>query len=143
MEVILAGVQGTAIYFDDIIITGKTYSEHDSNLREALDKSKHAGLTLKNEKCQFFQEEVTFFGHQVDATDLHPMSGKVKAIQEAPAPRDIGELRSFLGLLNHYGRFLLNLSTVLAPLHQLLCTMALGQRTTESLLKGKSPTNSK
>ena len=71
------------------------------------------------------------------------MSDKVKAIQEAPAPRDIGELRSFLGLLNHYGSFLINLSTVLAPLHQLLSTMALGQRTTESLLKGKSPTNSK
>eukprot|EP00731_Ephydatia_muelleri_P035630 Em0143g4a len=45
---------------------------------------------------------------------------KVGAIKEAPAPKDEQQLRSFLGLLNYYGKFLPNLSTKLAPLHSLL-----------------------
>ena len=48
------------------------------------------------------------------------MPGKVKAVVEAPEPRDVSQLRAFLGLVNYYNRFLPNLSTLLAPLHQLL-----------------------
>ena len=57
---------------------------------------------------------------KIDHNGLHPLDYKVKAIVEATAPRNVTELKSYLGLLNYYGRFLPNLSTTLAPLHYLL-----------------------
>lgn len=59
-----------------------------------------------------------FLGHRVDASGLHPLPHKVRAIQEAPAPTT--ELRVYLGMLSYYNRFLPNLSTLLSPLHKLL-----------------------
>ena len=59
-------------------------------------------------------------GHRVDAAGFHPVETKVKAIQEAPAPKTPTELRSFLGMLNFYGKFIPNLSSILEPLHSLL-----------------------
>ena len=51
---------------------------------------------------------------------MRPNIKKVEAAIAAPAPTDVTQLRSFLGLMNFYGRFLPNLSSVLAPLHKLL-----------------------
>ncbi|KAL7852512.1 hypothetical protein SRHO_G00182970 [Serrasalmus rhombeus] len=59
-------------------------------------------------------------GHRIDATGLHPVAEKVQAIQEAPTLKTLTELKAFLGLLNYYHRLLPNLSTILAPLHELL-----------------------
>ncbi len=61
-----------------------------------------------------------FLGLRVDYTGLHPLSNKVEALQKAPAPRNVTELKAYLGLLNYYHRLLPNLSTWLGPLHNLL-----------------------
>ncbi|PIK36208.1 hypothetical protein BSL78_26960 [Apostichopus japonicus] len=63
---------------------------------------------------------VQYLGHVIDEKGLHPMPEKVKAIKEAPAPRNVTELKSYLGLLTYYGKFLPALSTTLAPLYDLL-----------------------
>ena len=63
---------------------------------------------------------MTFCGHIVDKDGLHTCKNKVETIEKAPAPKNVTELRSYLGLLNFYGKFLRNLSSILAPLHQLL-----------------------
>ena len=44
----------------------------------------------------------------------------MKAVQEAPTPTNVTELKAYLGLLNFYGKFLTNLSAELEPLYQLL-----------------------
>lgn len=54
------------------------------------------------------------------AQGLHPVDKKVRAIQEAPAPTNVTEHKSYLGLLNYYNKFLPNVATELAPLHELL-----------------------
>ena len=58
--------------------------------------------------------------------DLHPTEQKIQAVQEAPEPRNLSELKSFVGLLYYYGKFLPNLSTTLAPLYQLLKSSTFG-----------------
>lgn len=58
-------------------------------------------------------------GHRVYAEDFHPVEAKVKAIQEAPAPKNPTELKSFLGMLNFFGKFTPNLSSILEPLNSL------------------------
>ena len=51
---------------------------------------------------------------------IHPLADKVRAIMETPAPHNVRELKSYLGLLSYYGKFLPDLSSVLVPLYHLL-----------------------
>lgn len=71
-------------------------------------------------ECQFFRESVIYLGHKVSADGIYPTSAKIKAIQDAPEPTNLTELRAYLGLLNFYGKFLADLATVAAPLYALL-----------------------
>ena len=56
----------------------------------------------------------------IDGEGLHPTEDKLKAIPDAPRPKDVTALKSFLRLIMFYSRFMTHHSTVLAPLHQLL-----------------------
>ena len=59
-------------------------------------------------------------GHHVDSQGLHTLPSKVEAILQAPDPENLQQWRSFLGLLNYYGKFIPNLSSIVYPLNQLL-----------------------
>ena len=63
---------------------------------------------------------VEYLGHIIDAKGLHPSPEKIRAIKDAPEPQNVTELKSFLGLLNYYSKFLPNLSILLSPLYRLL-----------------------
>ena len=65
-------------------------------------------------------ESVEYLGHIIDAKGPHPTKAKVVAVQNAPVPRDITQLKSFLGLINYYQKFLPDLSSLLVPLNNLL-----------------------
>ena len=121
IENILQGIPHMAVYLDDIIVTGTTRAQHLETLNIFLSRLAEAGLKLKREKCTFMADEVLYLGHRIDQHGLHPVRDKVEAIQKAREPDNVPELQPFLGLLNYYGRFLPKLSTVLAPLHKLLC----------------------
>lgn len=107
-------------YFDDILITGRDTEEHMRNLEEVLKRLKVCNLKVKIEKCSFFQNRVTYLGHVIDAEVIHAMKQKTEAIEKAPFPTNTIELRSFLSLLNYYGKFIPNLSTMVMPLTALL-----------------------
>ena len=68
----------------------------------------------------FAAYSVEYLGHVIDQHGLHLTKQKVKAIRESPEPQNVSELRSFLGIINYYAKFLPNLSTKLAPLYGLL-----------------------
>ena len=89
-------------------------------MRQVLQRLKQRGVRLKKDKCEFGQSEVTYLGHRVDHKGLKPTEDKVKAIREAPEPRNVTELKAFLGLVNYYSHFLPNLSNTLRALHELL-----------------------
>jgi hypothetical protein len=65
-----------------------------------------AGLHLKKEKCCFMAKSVQYLGHIIDAEGLHPITDKIEAVQQAPPPRNVSELKSYLGLLAYYGKFI-------------------------------------
>ena len=111
---------GVICYIDDILITGKTRVEHLWNLAAVLQKLREHGLWIKKEKCEFLQPIVEYLGHNIDAEGLHALKSKVEAITKAPIPRNVQELRLFLGLLNYYGHFIPNLASILHPLNELL-----------------------
>ena len=78
------------------------------------------GVQLKKEKCRFMEDTVEYLGHLIDANGLHATDSKLKAIRDAPQPKNVQELRAFLGLLNYYGRFIPNRATLTKPLTRLL-----------------------
>ena len=90
-------------------------------LEEVLRRLKKNGLHLHRNKCTFFQSSVEYLGHLINTEGVHTSKAKVKAVVDAPPPKNINKLRSFIGLINYYGKFIPNLSTILHPLHQLLC----------------------
>ena len=120
MESILQGIPKVVVYLDDILVAGDSVEEHLRLLDKVLDRLQKAGLRARKNKCQFMVSEVSYLGHRIDKDGLHPLDDKVKAIVEAPAPRNVRELKSYLGILTYYGKFLPDLSAVLAPLYRLL-----------------------
>ena len=120
MDTVLQGIPFVICYLDDILVTGRSDEEHRKNLEEVLSHIQRHGIRLKKEKCRFFSKSVEYSGHFINVEGVHTSPTKVKAIIEAPSPRNLQELRSFLGLINYYAKFIPNLSSSLHPLHVLL-----------------------
>ena len=120
MDMVLQGIPHVICYLDDILVTGKSEADHLQNLEEVLRCLQEHGIKLTKEKCQFLQAKVEYLGHCIDKQGVHTSEQKVDTILQAPSPKNIPALRSFLGLLNYYGKFLPNLASLLHPLHQLL-----------------------
>jgi len=120
MDTMLQDVPNTICYLDDILVTGKNDEDHCKNLEEVLKRLQASGLTLKKSKCAIMQESVKYLGHRIDAKGVHTTPDKVGAIAEAPIPKNVKQLRSFLGLVQYYGKFMQNLAGLLHPLYKLL-----------------------
>ena len=120
METLLRGLNGVSVYFDDILITGSTHENHLHNLAAVLEQIEQAGLKLNHSKCFFLQPRLEYLGHVIDEAGRHPTEDKIRAIKEAPAPTNITELHSFLGMITYYSKFIPNMSTKLTHLYALL-----------------------
>ena len=120
MEGLLRGIPGVCVYIDDVLVTGKSTTDHLNNLQSVLTRMQSAGMRLKKEKCHFMLPEVEYLGYRLSSRGVQPSEGKIRAIKQAPTPSCLSQLKSFLGLVNFYGKFLPNLATTLAPLYKLL-----------------------
>ena len=120
MENLLNGIPCVIVRVDDILVRGKDDADHLSNLKAVLTRLSAAGLRLKKSKCEFLVAEEIYCGYSISGNGIQPVVDKVKAIQEAPEPQNVSQLRAFLGMLNYYHRFLPNIATTLEPLHMLL-----------------------
>ncbi|XP_042235355.1 uncharacterized protein LOC121875075 [Homarus americanus] len=94
--------------------------EEHVNKLEVLKRMVNAGVKLKRSKCVYQALGVTYLGHKINAEGLNPSDENVLVIMDAPIPYNVTELKSYLGLINFYGKFIPNLSKVLSPLYRLL-----------------------
>ncbi|XP_061892242.1 uncharacterized protein K02A2.6-like [Entelurus aequoreus] len=122
IDQVLQGLPNVHCFLDDILVTGENDADHLKNLDAVLGRLVKFGLRVQKEKCEFFKSSLEYLGHVIDKKGLHKSPEKLKAIAEAPAPINVSQLRSFLGLINYYGRFVKNMATMLSPLHELLHT---------------------
>ena len=120
MESILQGMPGVIVYIDDILVSGKDEQDHLEKLDTVLTKLEEAGLRLKRAKCSFLVPSVEYLGFKISKEGLQPTAEKIKAVKSSSAPTNLSQLKSFLGVVNYYGKFLPDLSTLLAPLYSLL-----------------------
>lgn len=108
----------TSCYLDDVIIAGETLEDCMVNVERVLEKLNQCNVKVNIKKCQWFCPVVHYLGHELCAEGIKPIKDKVEAVQNATRPENITQLRSFLGLLNYYGKFLPMLSSVLEPLYE-------------------------
>ena len=120
METLLQGIPNVCVYLNDILITGSSPAAPLKNLEHVFTRLEEAGVHFKKEKCEFMLEEVEYLGHKISQDGLQPIHSKVAAVANAPELTQVAELHSFLGLVNYYGKFLPDLATAAAPLHNLL-----------------------
>lgn len=120
MHMVFEGLDGVEIMIDDILIWGKTTEEHDCRLQAVLQRCREVNLRLNKEKCKLCMKQIKYLGHIFSAEGLSIDPDKVKDILALPRPNNVGELKSFLGVVNYLGRFIPNMSDVSASLRQLL-----------------------
>ncbi|GJX86922.1 putative reverse transcriptase domain-containing protein [Tanacetum coccineum] len=100
------------VFIDDILIYSKTQEEHVEHLRLVLGLLKKEKLYTKFSKCEFWLREVQFLGHVIIGNGIHVDPSKIEAVKNWKAPRTPIEVRSFLGLVGYYRRFIENFSKI-------------------------------
>jgi len=120
MDQVLAGLENVVCFIDDILISSPTTEAHLKTLKLVFQRLKNYNMKLNKEKCKFLKGDIQYLGHHIDGEGIRPLKEKLEAIINAPVPQEEKGLRSFLGLLNFYGKFIPNLSTILHPMYELL-----------------------
>jgi len=108
------------VFFDDILIYSKTWSEHLQHLRAVFSTLREHGLVLKRSKCSFAEQSMAYLGHIVTGSGVAMDQSKVAAVQAWPLPTSLKALRGFLGLTGYYHKFIHNYGVIAAPVTSLL-----------------------
>jgi len=116
----LFGIDGVEIYQDNFYIHAPTKQLHDERLKEVIKRLEDNCIKINQEKSSFSKREISILGTIISASTARPDPEKVKAIKSFRSPTKVTEVRSFLGLLEFYGRFISNLATLKEPLTRLL-----------------------
>ncbi|GAA6090298.1 uncharacterized protein K02A2.6-like, partial [Tachysurus ichikawai] len=101
---LIDAVDGVLCHADDVLVIGRDGTEHNDRMHRVLQKFREAGLTLK-EKCQFALTEIHFLGHVINNQGIRAEPGKIKAILDMPEPKDVADVRHFMGMVKFVGNF--------------------------------------
>ena len=107
------------VYLDDILIFSQALEDHIHHVRQALQKLRNAQLFARLQKCSFFQKKVEYLGFDVSGDGVKPSPEKLRTVAEWPRPQEVKDVRSFLGLVSFYRRFIRNFSYKARPLTDL------------------------
>lgn len=120
MDQVLDGARGYAsAYLDDVVIYSTSWEDHLTHVRDVLQRIQAAGLTVNPGKCAIAQTEVQYLGYVIGGGKIKPQVGKVSAIMDTPRPTTKKQVRSFLGVVGWYRRFVPNFANRAAPLIEL------------------------
>lgn len=113
-------IPNTVVFLDDIVVTGLTEEQHLKNLVTVLNRLQRYNIRINLEKSQFALKEIKYCGYIINKKEISKETQKIEAIQKMPRPRNVSEVRAFIGMINYYARFIRNLSSIIYPLNKLL-----------------------
>lgn len=108
------------VFLDDIRVAGTDAKDHLQKLREVFTRLQKYNIRINAEKSEFFTKEIQYCGYIINKYGIHKAPDKIEAIENMRRPSNMTELRSFLGIIYYYDRFIPNLSSILKPLNTLL-----------------------
>ena len=108
------------VFIDDILVFSRNEEEHEEHLRLVLQKLRENQLYAKLSKCEFWLKEVSFLGHVITDGGITVDPSKVQDVLNWNPPKNVSEIRSFLGLAGYYRRFIEGFSKIVKPLTSLL-----------------------
>ncbi|GBN40108.1 Transposon Ty3-I Gag-Pol polyprotein [Araneus ventricosus] len=117
---VLRGLDFVFPYLDDILIASKSNQEHEIHLNLVLERLNTFGLRINISKSVFAVDEIEFLGYLITPQGSRPLPDKVQAIMNYKRPENIQDLRTFLGILNFYHRYLKDAAKIQALLHEYL-----------------------
>ena len=107
------------VYLDDILIWSNDLDEHRKIVREVLQRLQDHDLYLRPDKCEFEKTEIEYLGLIIRAGEVAMDPVKTKAIASWPTPKNLKDVRGFVGFANFYRRFVKDFSKICCPLHNL------------------------
>jgi len=96
------------VYLDDIIVYAKNLQEHNDKLINVFERLRIHNLKIEKDKCSFLQRECLFLGHVISDEGIKPDKKKVEAVRNFPVPKNVKQIKSFLGLSGYYRKFIEN-----------------------------------
>lgn len=113
--------KGIAIsYVDDIIIPGKTENEAIINIKRVIKQCEDYGLVINFRKCCFLKKKIDFLGNVIENHKISISEGKTQAVTKFIVPNNQKQLKSFLGLVGYFRKFIPKFSIIAKPLTDLL-----------------------
>ena len=92
MDNVLAGLDYTFVYLDDVLVASPDHKKHAEHLREVLARFSQHGLVLNAEKCQLGVNQLDYLGHRVSSSGIKPIADRVEAIRKFPQPKTVAQL---------------------------------------------------
>ena len=121
MDLTLANINSVFVYKDDILIVSKgTKQEHVNKVKEVMKVLDNANLQLKAGKCIIAQESIESLGYKLSRTGISPFNTKSQGISERLRPTNLKQLRSFLGAVNQFNKFIPRLAAITFPFRSIL-----------------------
>lgn len=122
MDNVLRGIANeyACVYLDDIIVFSTSLEEHLTRLEEVFKRLKRANLKVQLDKTEFLRKEISYLGHVVTSEGVKPNPDKIKAILNYPIPSTTRQIKSFLGLLSYYRKFIKDFAKVTKPMTKCL-----------------------
>ncbi|KAH7706955.1 hypothetical protein AAVH_25810 [Aphelenchoides avenae] len=107
------------VYIDDVCLASNSESQHLKDIEQFLKVLEKYGLRLRLDKCHFGQPEVRYLGVLVSERGLRPDPSKITAVRSTKIPKTLTELRSFIGAVSYWRKFIPHFASIMHPLHQL------------------------
>ena len=102
VELTMKGVQNLIVYIDDLLAHNKNHAEHRQLLQIVFNRLRHTGLKANLLKCHFGSPNVAYLGFQLTPQGVLPGKDKLAAVRDSKPPRDVHQVRQFLGLVNFF-----------------------------------------
>ncbi|CAB0001535.1 unnamed protein product, partial [Nesidiocoris tenuis] len=120
IDEVLGGLGFVFAYVDDVLVASSSLQEHLEHLRVVFGRLRDYGVSVNPAKCRFGVSTLSFLGYSVNSEGIRPIPERVSSLLDAGRPDTCRDLRSFLGAINYYRRFVRRSSASQAPLHEYL-----------------------